>query len=89
MFLKLKDKKLKIGYLSSDCYTHTMMNYIVPIWENHNQEEFNFVIFNGSDKNDTTTAKIKKTGIKMLSCSKLSDEEIAKLIYDENIDSFA
>lgn len=83
---KNPNKKLNIGYLSSDCHAHTMMNYILPIWENHNQEEFNFVIFNGSDKNDTTTAKIKKTGIKMLSCSKLSDEEIAKLIYDENID---
>lgn len=83
---KQKDKKLKIGYLSSDCYTHTMMNYIVPIWENHNQEEFDFVIFNGAEKEDFTTERIKKTGIKMVPCAKLSEAEIAKLIHSEEID---
>lgn len=81
-----KDEKLNIGYLSSDCHAHTMMNYILPIWENHNKEEFNFVIFNGSEKDDSTTEKIRKTGIKMVSCVNKTDAEIASLIYDENID---
>lgn len=80
------NKKLNIGYLSSDCYAHTMMNYILPIWENHNKEEFNFFIFNGSEKNDTTTEKIKETGFKIIPCANKSDEEIAKLIYDSQID---
>jgi len=83
---KNPNKKLNIGYLSSDCHAHTMMNYILPIWENHNQNEFNFVIFNGSDKNDSTTQKIKETGIKMVSCANKKDEEIAQMIYDEGID---
>ena len=81
-----KYEKLNIGYLSSDCYAHTMMNYILPIWENHNKEEFNFVIFNGSEKNDATTEKITKTGIKIVHCANMNDDKIAKLIYDENID---
>lgn len=81
-----KDEKLNIGYLSSDCYAHTMMNYILPIWENHNKDEFNFVIFNGADKDDATTEKIRNTGIKIVSCANKNDDEIAKLIYDEKID---
>ena len=83
---KNPDKKLNIGYLSSDCHAHTMMNYILPLWENHNKQDFNFVIFNGSEKDDSTTAKIRQTGIKIVPCAKLSDEEIAKLIYDEKVD---
>ncbi|MCD7780822.1 MAG: hypothetical protein LUH05_09155, partial [Candidatus Gastranaerophilales bacterium] len=81
-----KDRKINIGYLSSDCYSHTMMNYILPIWENHNKEEFNFFIFNGSEKKDTVTEKIEKTGIKMIDCSKMSDNSIAETIYNKNID---
>ena len=81
-----KSEKLNIGYLSSDCYAHTMMNYILPIWENHNKEEFNFVIFNGAEKDDATTEKIRNTGIKIVPCANKNDDVIAKLIYDEKID---
>lgn len=83
---KNPDKKLNIAYLSSDCHSHTMMNYILPIWENHNKDEFNFFIFSGSDKSDSTTDEIKKTGIEFINCSKLEPPQIAKLIYEKQID---
>lgn len=83
---KHKKKKLNIGYLSSDCHAHTMMNYMIPIWENHNKEEFNFFIFNGSDKEDSTSERIKRIGFKMVSCAKLDLKELAKVIHDNNID---
>lgn len=79
-------RKLNIGYLSSDCHAHTMMNYILPIWENHDKEKFNFFIFNGSEKNDTTTEKIIQTGFEIIPCAKKTDEEIAKIIYDKKTD---
>lgn len=81
-----KDKRLKIGYLSSDCYAHTMMNYILPIWENHNKDEFDFVIFSCSEKNDATTEKIKKLGFKYISCPNTPAKTLAKIIYDEKVD---
>ena len=83
---KEKDKKLNIGYLSSDCYTHTMMNYILPIWENHNKEEYNFTIFSCRNKKDVTTEKIKKTGIKYIDCNEMGNKELAERIYKEGID---
>ncbi len=81
-----KNKKLNIGYLSSDCHSHTMMNYMLPIWENHNQDEFNFVIFSCSDKKDSKTEWIKKTGIKFIECAKLQLKDLAQTIYEEKID---
>lgn len=83
---KNPNKKLNIGYLSSDCYAHTMMNYILPIWENHNKEEFNFYIFNGAEKEDSTTKTIQSLGIEIINCSKMTDKEIAKVIYEKEID---
>lgn len=80
------DKKLNIAYLSSDCYAHTMMNYILPIWENHDKENFNFCIFNCADKEDATTEKIKATGIEIISCHNMNEEELAKAIFDKDID---
>lgn len=83
---KKKTGKLNIGYLSSDCYTHTMMNYVMPIWENHNKEEFNIFIFNGTENHDSTTDKIENLGLKIIPCAKANNEELAKLIYEEEID---
>lgn len=80
------DKKLNIGYFSSDCHAHTMMNYIIPIWENHNKEEFNFFIFNGSEKKDSTSERIRNLGIEIIDISKSNNEEIAKKIYEKQID---
>ncbi len=82
----IKNKKLNIGYLSSDCHAHTMMNYIIPIWENHNKEEFNFFIFNGASKKDSVTQTIENIGFKVIPCADLNVCETAKLIYDNNID---
>ena len=80
------DRKLNVAYLSSDCRSHTMMNYMIPIWENHNREEFNFYIFNGSDVSDKTTERINNIGFEVINCSQMSNEEIAQAIYDRNID---
>lgn len=80
------NKKLNIGYFSSDCHAHTMMNYIIPIWENHNKEEFNFFIFNGSDKQDSTSETIKNLGFEIIDISKANNEEIARKIYEKQID---
>lgn len=83
---KNKDKKLNIAYLSSDCHAHTMMNYMIPIWENHNKEEFNFILFNGSTKKDSVSEQIKRIGFKEISCADLNCEQLAKLIFDNDID---
>ena len=83
---KNPNKKLNIGYLSSDCRAHTMMNYMIPIWENHNKEEFNVFIFNGSENSDNTTERIKKIGFEVIPCRQMTNEQLAKAIFDKGID---
>lgn len=80
------DKKLNVAYLSSDCYAHTMMNYILPLWKNHDKEKFNFFIFNCSDKKDAITQEIINTGIEFINCSKKNEEQLAEIIKNKDID---
>lgn len=80
------DKKLKIGYLSSDFYTHAMMQFVIPILENHNQKRFDFVLYSCADKTDIATLRIKETGIKFEDCYNLSNEELAQKIHDDGVD---
>lgn len=85
---KKAGEKLNIGYLSSDCYTHIMMNYILPIWENHDYSKFNITIFNCAKNHDITTDKIIATGAKIVDCSDMTNEQLAKAVYDNDIDIF-
>ncbi len=79
-------RKLNIAYLSSDCRAHIMMNYMIPIWENHNKNDFNFFIFNGSEVSDKTTERINNIGFEVINCAKMSNEQVAQAIYDRKID---
>lgn len=79
--------KLNIAYLSSDCYTHIMMNYILPIWKNHDTSKFNITIYNCSSKKDSTTESIINTpNFTVADCFQLNNCDLAKRIYDDGID---
>lgn len=83
---KSNDEKLNIGYLSSDCHTHIMMNYILPIWKHHDKEHFNITIFDCSSHSDFTTDVIKNLGHNYVNCRNMNNSEIASIIFDNDID---
>lgn len=81
-----KKKKLKIGYLSSDFYTHAMMRFILPLFEAHNKTKFDIVLYSCSKKQDITTDKIKSIGFEFKDCAGKTNFEVAQMIYDDNVD---
>ncbi len=84
---KYPKNKLNIGYLSSDCHTHIMMSYILPVWKNHNTSIFNFTVYNCSSKNDVTTEEINNLpNFTVVKCTDFSIEELAAKIYNDEID---
>ncbi|MBP3924295.1 hypothetical protein J6E39_03540 [bacterium] len=80
------NKKLKIGYLSSDFYTHAMMQFVIPILEHHDKEKFDFVLYSCSDRCDIATNRIKETGMKFEECHALTNEELVQKIHDDGVD---
>lgn len=81
-----KDKKLKIGYLSSDLHCHAMMTFMLPIFEQHDTQQFDINIYSCGKKSDSTTDRIKEVIPNFYDCKDLSNEELAKRIHDDKID---
>lgn len=83
--LKTK-QKLRIGYLSGDFHNHAMMNFIMPLLENHSKEKFDFILYSSDKKTDFITDRIKETGYEIRFVQDFSPLDIAKEIYKDNID---
>ncbi|MDR2976271.1 MAG: hypothetical protein LBV19_03030 [Streptococcaceae bacterium] len=82
-----KDKKLRIGYLSSDFYNHTMMSFVIPLLEHHDTEKYNITLYSTVDRDyDDITTRIMKFGNRFVDCAKLNNFDLAKRIFDDEID---
>ena len=82
-----KDKKtLKIGYLSSDFRNHAMMQFILPLLEWHNVKKFDITLYSSNKKQDSITERIKKNWVRFVDVHQLTNKELAKMIYEDEID---
>ena len=81
-----RNKKLKIGYLSSDFYCHAMMSFILPIIENHDFENYDIVFYAGNEKKDFVTERIKKLKGEYVDCSEMDYSQIADKIHEDKVD---
>ena len=81
-----KNKRLKIGYFSSDFYCHAMMSFVLPIIENHNLEEFDLIFYGCNEKKDHVTERIKKIGGEYVDCSQMEYAQIADKIHEDKVD---
>jgi len=77
------NKKIKIGYLSSDFTGHAVSNFIIPIIQNHNQDIFEVILFPNNIRIDESMLDI---GAMYYNIFKLKDKEAADLIYSLEID---
>jgi predicted O-linked N-acetylglucosamine transferase (SPINDLY family) len=78
------NKKIKIGYISSDFITHAVSNFILPIIKHHNTNTFEIFLFANSQEVDDMYKKLK--GIKIHIISTMKSKEAAELINRLNID---
>ena len=81
-----KNKKLKIGYFSSNFFCHPTMSFVLPIIENHDLDKFDIVLYSCSDNKDFITERLIKTGVEYKTVSGLTNEKIAKTINKDEID---
>lgn len=80
------DKKLRIGYLSSDFHCHAMMSFVLPILENHDTVKYDIYLYSVGQKKDYVTERIKNTGMVFRDYAHLNNEDLAKAIKADNID---
>jgi len=83
----IKNKKIKIGYLSSDFRLHPLYFLIIDILKNHNKDNFNITLYYSGNNEDTTAHNdFKNLGFDFINISELSNEEAAKLIASKETD---
>jgi predicted O-linked N-acetylglucosamine transferase (SPINDLY family) len=80
---RIKNNKIRIGYLSSDFVMHSVSNFILPIIKNHDQTLFEIFLFANCD---TVIDSYKIDGVKINNISNMDNKYAAKLINDCKID---
>ena len=83
---KNPNKRIRIGYLSSDLYHHVVSRFLMPIIENHNKENFEIYMYMTSKNFDDVTETYQKLSEKLIQCNQMPIDELAQKIYEDEID---
>jgi len=77
------NKKIKIGYISSDFNPHSVANFILPILKNHDHNKFDIYLFSNKNDNCSLFTDLK---IPMHIIENFDAISSAKIIYNMHID---
>lgn len=80
------DKRLRIGYVSSDFFTHSVAYYIAPVFECHNRDEFEIYAYYANTINDDFTQKLKNDCEHWRNVASLNDQALEDQIRKDKID---
>ena len=78
-----KNKKIKIGYLSSDYDYHPIANFLIPILKNHDYNKFEIILFVNRHSLESLFTDLK---IPFYIINNMTDYEAAKFINEQSID---
>ena len=76
---------LKVGYISSDFRNHSVGVFMESLIAAHDKSRFDITCYSGVKNPDDITATIKKECQKWHDLASLSDEEVAKIIFNDGI----
>jgi len=85
-FCYKKNKKIRIGFISSDFRKHAMNNLIHALFLFKDKENFEFYCYSSSTDEDEITEWYKKTVDLWRNISFLNDKKASNLIIGDNID---
>ena len=80
------DRRLRIGYVSPDFRDHVVGRYLLPLFRNHNRENFEVRCYSDTGKPDKLTEQFRAHAFQWRSTVGAPDEELAKIIREDGID---
>ena len=80
------DRRLRIGYVSSDFYTHSVAYYITPVFECHNRDEFEIHAYYANTIYDDFTRKLKSECEYWCDVASFDDQALENQIRKDKID---
>ncbi|WP_312074563.1 methyltransferase regulatory domain-containing protein [Atlantibacter sp.] len=79
-------RRLRIGFVSGDLGLHPVTNFIRPIWDALNSEQFALYAYQTSSRNDGITEQLKQKSERWCEAQNMSALELAKRIHYDEID---
>jgi len=80
------NRKLRIGYLSSDLYAHPVGFNLLPLFSNHDKEKVEIFTYILDEKLDKISQKFRSHADHWHITSNQTDEQVAKKIEEDEID---
>jgi protein O-GlcNAc transferase len=80
------NKKIRVGYVSSDFRDHPVGRLVSPLLANHDRSKFEIILFSGVSRPDAVTQRIYSWVDKVINTRDASDEGLAAIIRKEKVD---
>jgi len=82
---KIKNKKIKIAYISPDFRNHSVSYFFKPILENHNKDLFEIICYSNVSCPDNQTNYLQKLADKWVNIYSMNDDSVINQIKNDNI----
>ena len=84
---RIRNSKIKVGYLSSDFLDHAVSNFILPILNNHDNNKFEIYLFSNTENVTKVYNELEsEKKVKIVNILNIDSKKAAELIYSLNID---
>jgi protein O-GlcNAc transferase len=80
------NRKLRIGYVSSDFRAHSVAFFLEPILASHDKNAFEIICYSGVIRPDATTQRLRELADKWRDIGDLGDIESANIIRADQVD---
>ncbi|MBI3442110.1 MAG: tetratricopeptide repeat protein [Proteobacteria bacterium] len=80
------ERRLKVGYVSSDFRQHSVSHFIEPVLENHDRDRFEIFCYYNNFQEDEVTKRLESRSDRWRNIIGMSDESVAKQIRADQID---
>lgn len=80
------DRRLRIGYVSPDFRQHVVGNNLLPLFREHNRQEFELYCYSGVSRPDEITERFQQFSDHWRNATALSDGKLAEQIRKDRID---
>jgi len=82
----LKDRPLRVGYLTADSCNHPVGRFLLPILKQHNRRRIETWMLNCGNYKDWITAQLREASNHWVDLNQISDNQAARLIADLRLD---
>lgn len=80
------ERRLRIGYVSPDFRRHAVTTFFEPLLSHHDHRRFEITCYSSASRTDDFTERLRHKADRWRDISKVSDDEAARLIRNDQID---